>query len=191
MPLGGDILPSRIAVSFFFRSTLVIAVAFPFGYILYYMSALDAHCHESPEAFFKNFRERKMYVVLMCTQTCITRIALLMCTGRLMQLSCGAPLQAWAAASRFKWTMVTAATALLTDLALQLTLQYRSDFCDEQPGVSKWNTIGPLCRHSSQVSTIGMVFHLLSSLFTLGLVCSLISWYSMLLPNGDIKQKGS
>ena len=181
---------SRVAALFFLRSTFVVCFTFPVGYTLYYMSALDAHCHDSPDVFFDNFRQRKTFVIFMCFQTLISRIPVLLSSSRLMQLSCGYPLQSWAANSRFKWAVVTASVALLTDAAIQITLRYRSDFCDNQPDNSKWNTIGPLCRHSAQVSTIGMVFHLMAIAFTIGLLTSLITWYTMLSPNSDIKQKG-
>lgn len=175
-----DAMPCRVAVYFFFRSTQLVAAAFPLWYTLYYMSALDARCHLHPRQFFVNFREHKMFVVFMCTQVMITRVAVLACSGRLMALSCGIPVQAYAQSSRMMWTMTTCAVALLTDMAVYLVLYLRSDFCNTSREDSKWDTVGPLCRHSSQVSMVGLIFHLMSFCFTVGLTASLISWYTTL-----------
>jgi len=182
-------VPARVAVYFFGRSTFVMAVAFPLWYVLYYMSALDARCAVTPREFFENFEQRRLFVLFMCSQMILTRIPFLVCASRLTQISCGTPLETWAVPSRFKWAVVTGSVCLLTDLAIWLVLLLRSDFCDPQPGTSKWNTVGPLCRHSSQVSAIAQVFHLLSVGSALGLLVALVVWYVELPRPFQHKQK--
>jgi hypothetical protein len=180
---------ARVAVYFFARATFVLAVGFPLWYVLYYMSALDARCAVTPQVFFENFEKRRMFVLFMCSQMFLTRVPFLLCAARLTQISSGTPLETWAAPSRFKWAVVTGSVCLITDLAIWIVLLARSDFCDPQPGSSKWNTVGPLCRHSSQVTATGQVFHLLSVGSCLALFVALVVWYVELPRPIPTKQK--
>jgi hypothetical protein len=171
---------ARLSMCVFHRTLWVGILTFPVSYSLYYMGSYNNECYQHPQEFFDSFQGRRMFVVFMCTQMLLTRVPMLVCVSRVMNLASATPLQKWASRSRIKWVIVTGSFALLCDLSVGIFLGLRKDACDYDPDYYKGDTMDPLCRHSSQVSLLMFVFYFLSTALTVGLFVSTAVWYSQL-----------